>query len=285
MITYIGSQCDALGLDSISAGSTIAFATFLQERGLVPPTAFDGMDLLWGDVQQTEQLVGMIARRQGVGDALAEGSRALSTRYGVERFAVQVNGLEVAMHDPRASAGMAVTYVTSPIGASHNQSDYFMIEISGRVLEDLGINAVDRFETAGKGTAVALHQNWRNVVSSLVLCFFPNPPSKNVVEMLAAATGYDVRLDNVLTFGERMANLKRALNIRLGYNARANEKLPALLLEPLTDSGSDGHVPDLESMLLEYYAARDWDWETGKPNRSKLTELGMNEIARDLWQA
>ncbi len=283
MATYLGAQCDALGLDSITAGSTIAFAAFLREQGLVPASALDGADLRWNDPAVASKLVEMIARREGLGDALAEGSKNFGARYGVEHFAVQVNGMELAMHDPRAAAGMAIVYATSPIGASHNQSDYFMIEISGRVLDDLGIGATERFENAGKGAPVAKHQDWRAFTSSLAQCHFPNPPVKNMIAMLSAATGYDVTLANALTYGERMMNLKRALNLKLGYNARAAEKLPELVLRPLADSGSEGHVPQLEPMLREYYAHREWDWETGKPRREKLLALGMPEIARDVW--
>ena len=283
MTTYIGSQCDALGLDTLTTGSTIAFAMFLREQGLIPASAFDGANLRWSDPSAALKTVEMIARREGLGDALAEGSKNFGARYGVEGLAVQVNGMELAMHDPRAAAGMAVVYATSPIGASHNQSDYYMIEISGRVLDELGVSAVDRFEMAGKGAPVAKHQDWRAVVSSLVQCFFPNPPVKNMVEMLAAATGYGITLDNVLTYGERMTNLKRALNLKLGYRARESEKLPELLLRPLADGGSEGHVPKLEPMLREYYRYREWDWETGKPRREKLMALGIPEIAKDLW--
>ena len=284
MLTYIGSQCDALGMDSISAGSTIAFATFLREQGIMPVSAFDGMDLRWGDLQQTLQLVRMIARRDGIGDLLAEGTKSFGARYGAEELAVQVNGLEVAMHDPRADSGMALVYATSPIGASHNQSEYYLVDTSGKTVEDLNIVALDRFETQGKAGNLARHQDWRAVTASLVQCIFPNPPVKNMVEMLAAATGYDITLDNVLSYGERMWDLKRALNIKLGYAARASEKLPELLLKPLADGNTEGHVPELEPMLREYYAAREWDWETGKPRREKLLALGMPEIAKDLWE-
>ncbi len=284
MLAYVGSLCDGLGLDSISAGSTLAFATYLRDQALIPAVALEGIDLRWGDVEQAAQIVRMIAYREGLGDALAEGTRALSARYGVEELAVQLNGLELPMHDPRAAAGMALVYATSPIGASHNQSDYFMIELSGRILKELSITAVDRFETAGKAEQVARHQDWRAVVSSLVQCYFPNPPTARMVEMLAAATGYDVTLGNVLTYGERMWNVKRALNLKLGYRAREGERLPGLVCRALADGGTDGHVPALEPMLRDYYAVRDWDWETGKPSREKLLALGMPEIARDLWR-
>ncbi|MDE3088558.1 MAG: aldehyde ferredoxin oxidoreductase family protein [Chloroflexota bacterium] len=281
--TYTGSQCDALGIDSISAGAMIAFAVFLRQQGIVPASAFDGFDLRWGDPQQALQLIELIARRQGIGDAFAEGTKAFAARYGVEGLAVQVNGMDIAMHDPRAQSGMALVYATSPIGGSHNQSDYYMVDLAGRALEDLGIPAIDRFETEGKAANVARHQDWRAVGASLVQCIFPNPPVKDTVAMIAAATGYDITLDNVLSYGERMWDLKRALNSKLGYNARANEKLPELLLRALADGGTEGHVVELEPMLREYYAHREWDWETGKPRRGKLLALGMPEIAQDLW--
>ncbi|HEX9074432.1 MAG TPA: aldehyde ferredoxin oxidoreductase family protein [Anaerolineae bacterium] len=280
-LVHISMACDALGVDSITAGSTIGFAMYLRALGILP--AADGLDLRWGDPDQTLQWVERIARRQGIGDALAEGTRALARKYRVESLAVQVNGLELAMHDPRALSGMALVYTTSPIGASHNQSDYYWIEQFSRSIDDLGIVGLDRFASEGKAANVARHQDWRSVGASLVMCIFPNTPVQNTVDMIAAATGYDVTRDNVLAYGERMWNLKRALNLKLGYAARANEKLPELITRPLADGGTEGHVAELEPMLREYYAHRDWDWATGKPRPEKLNALGMPEIAHDLW--
>ncbi|MBC8372423.1 MAG: aldehyde ferredoxin oxidoreductase, partial [Planctomycetes bacterium] len=85
-----------------------------------------------------------------------------------------------------------------------------------------------------------------------------------------------------MVIGERIWNLKRALNNRLGL-ARKDDRLPKLLLTPLEEGGTEGHVPDLELMLREYYQAREWDWETGKPSREKLLALDMGEVAEDLW--
>ena len=277
-IVELGAQCDALGIDSITAGSTIAFATFLRDKGVLD------LDLRWGDARRARELVQMIARREDIGNLLAEGTRAFGARYGMETYAVQVNGLELAMHDPRAVSGMALVYVTSPIGASHNHSDYYWLDQFFRPIEDLGIQMIDRFETHGKAINVARHQDWRAVTSSLVMCILPDPSVPNVAQMVAAATGYDITMENVLTYGERIMNLKRALNLKLGYNARANEKLPRLVMQPLREGGTEGHVPELEPMLREYYAYREWDWTTGKPSRAKLRALGMPEIAKDLWK-
>lgn len=283
ILSHIGAQCDALGVDSISAGSTIAFAIYLRELGLLPDADLQGARLQWSDPEGALALVEAIARRQGLGEILAEGSRALGARYGVEGLAVQVNDMEMAMHDPRAATGMAVSYATSPIGASHNHSDFFMVETSGRPIYELGIETVDRFQTEGKMQFLARHQDWRGINNALVLCFFPNPPAAELCEMLAAATGFDITLDNILTFGERIWNLKRALNLKLGYRARCAEKLPELIARPLQEGGTEAHVPEFETMLREYYQTRDWDWTTGKPSRAKLNALGLNQIADNLW--
>ncbi|MGE5140748.1 MAG: aldehyde ferredoxin oxidoreductase family protein [Rudaea sp.] len=282
MLTRIGASCDALGIDSISAGSTIAFAVYLREKGIMPDSDLQCVDLRWGDPQMALDLVSRIANCEGLGAVLAQGSRELGARYGVEGLAVQMNGMEIAMHDPRAATGMAVAYATSPVGGSHNQSDFFMVE-TGRVMESIGIEAMDRFENAGKARLVTRHQDWRSFNNALVLCYFPNPPVQDFCDMVSAATGYDVTLDNVLQFGERMWDLKRALNLKLGLEPRRTEKLPELLLQPLQDGGTEGHVPDFGLMLKEYYADRDWDWATGKPGKQRLSALDMDDIAQDLW--
>lgn len=285
LATYIGSQCDSLGLDSISTGSTIAFAYYLRELGVLPPGDLNGIELVWGDGNGALQLVRDIAHRRGFGAVLANGSRELGARYGVEGLAVQINGMEVAMHDPRAATGMAVTYATSPIGGSHNHSDYFMVETSGRPIDELGIETHDRFACAGKAASIARHQDWRTVNNASVTCFFPNPPAQAMVEMLAAATGYDITTQNVLSYGERIWNLKRAINLKLGYCARRAEVLPELICRPLLDGGTEGHVPEFDLMMREYYAYRDWDWMTGKPTQKKLRALGMQDIAADVWKS
>ena len=219
-------------------------------------------------------LIDQIARREGFGALLAQGSQALAAHFGVEELAVHVNNLEVPMHDPRAMTGQALVYVTSPRGACHNQSDYFLVEM-GNSIDELGIPMTERLEDGGKAHHVARHQDWRTVCNSLVTCFFAATPPSTYVKLLSAATGHDWSLEEMMRAGERAWNLKRAYNCRLGLT-RATEKLPKLLLEPLPDGGQAGHVPDMELMLHEYYAARGWDEATGLPTPQKLAQLGLD---------
>ena len=195
---------------------------------------------------------------------------------------MQVNGLEVAYHDPRAFSGMALVYATSPRGACHNQSEYFIVDM-GQADPSLGMQFYDRQAGAEKAANVARHQDWQTVFNSLVMCVFANVPVETVVGLIDAACGLDWSAEDLYRAGERAWNLKRAINNRLGLR-RANDKLPKALLEPYEDGGSAGYVPPLEAMLAAYYETRNWDPETGKPTPKKLTELGLEWVAQDIWK-
>ncbi|MDR3573443.1 MAG: aldehyde ferredoxin oxidoreductase family protein [Anaerolineaceae bacterium] len=277
-ITALGNLCDRFGMDTISAGSVIALAYLLFERGLISEVDTGGLSLHWGDASPCFPLLDLLARREGFGALLALGSRDFATRYGVPELAAQVNNLDLAMHDPRSFTGQALAYVTSPRGACHNQSDYFQVELGGS-LEELGIPMTERDSEAGKAAYVARHQHWRTVCNSLVVCFFAVVPPQTLVDLLAAATGHAWDVEELMMAGERAWNLKRAYNCRLGLT-RATEKLPRILLEPLPDGGQGGHVPDMDLLLKEYYLASGWDPASGYPLPEKLESLGLGFARR-----
>ena len=280
-VTHLGHLCDRLGLDTISAGNTIALAHYLFQEGVIGPAETGGVELKWGDPDTVAELVKLVAYRQGFGDALAEGTKRFAEQYGATDLAVYFNGMSPAMHDPRAYSGMALTYTTSPIGGSHNHSDYYWVE-SGRVIEELDILSPGRHEDAGKAAHVARHQNWNSLINALVVCIFSNAPAMSYIELLNAATGRSLDTAAALEVGERIFNLKRALNIRLGYTPEG-ERLPKLLRQSLPEGGTEGFVADETLLLSEYYRARDWDPATSKPSKRKLESLGLAEIAADLW--
>lgn len=276
MITALGQRCDELGLDTISMGSTIGLAYLLFERGLLSPADLGGRELHWGDARPCFELIEQTARRTGAGALLAKGSQALADHAGAPELAVQVHGLDVPMHDPRAMSGMALVYLTSPRGACHNQSDYYFVEM-GNSIDELGLPMTDRLQDSGKAGYVARHQDWRTVCNSLVMCLFAAVQPSTAARLLEAATGQTWSVEEMLRAGERAWNLKRAYNGRLGLKC-AGERLPALLQQPLPEGGQAGHVPDVESMLSEYYQARGWDPETGLPMRQKLSALGLDFV-------
>jgi aldehyde:ferredoxin oxidoreductase len=278
LITALGNRCDEVGLDTISAGNTIALAYLMFDRGILSVKDTDGLELRWGDGRPCFDLIDKIAHREGFGHLLAQGSRALARHFGVEELAVHVNGLEVPMHDPRAMTGQAVAYVTSPRGACHNQSDYYQVEM-GASIPELDIPMTERHTDSGKGHYVARHQDWRTVFNSLVICLFAAISPSAVVQLLTAATGHDWTVEEMMTAGERAFNLKRAYNCRLGMT-RASEKLPDLLKQALPDGGTMGHVPDMDTLMREYYQARGWDQKTGWPSNEKLQALGLDFAVR-----
>lgn len=280
-IVEMGELCERYGMDTISTSNTIGLAFRLFEMGVITEKDTGGIALNWGNVDAIEQLVRMIGTRQGIGDLLAQGSKRFGAHFNAEEEAVQVNGLEVAYHDPRGVSGMALSYATSPRGACHNQSDYFFVDW-GHSQEQIGIEYIERHAQAEKSANVAKHQDWRTIFNAIVMCIFANVEPIEQVKLINAACGLDWTVADMMKAGERAWNLKRAINNRMGLNA-SNDKLPKALLEPAPDGGSAGFVPDLQAMLSAYYEARGWDKETGKPSREKLSELGLEDIAKDLW--
>ena len=275
-VIYAGHLCNIYGVDTISTGCTIALACEMFERGVLTPADTGGLEIRYGDIQTTHRLIEMMARREGFGDVLAEGSAALAERCGVPELAVTVNRLEVPMHDPRAFVGMAAVYALSPRGACHLQGDMFGVGIGQSPVEELGIPLVDRFESSEeKGHIAARSQAWRNLYNAMILCHFQSPGAERVLAALNGVTGWGLELDDLMTLGKRMVTLKRMLNLRRGLT-RADDRLPDLLLKPLEDGGTEGTVPDLEMLLSGAYAEYGWDPETGKPAPETLEALGLN---------
>lgn len=278
-ITRLGELCDRYGMDTISLSNIIGLAFTLFARGIISDADTGGLSLRWGDPDAVEQLIHQTVNREGFGAYLSEGARALGRRYNVEELAVQVNGLEVAYHDPRGASGMALVYATSPRGACHNQSDYFLVDI-GQVESCLDLEYFAAQGGAEKAGNVARHQDWRTVFNALVLCFFANVPPETVVELINSACGYSWKLADMMRAGERGWTIKRAINNRLGLRAYSDQ-LPELLLKPYSDD-IRGFAPEFDEMLQAYYRARGWDPETGYPTREKLIELNMEWLLEAL---
>ncbi len=277
-VTQMGDLCDRYGMDTISLSNTIGLVCSLFEQGVINVEDTLGLVLDWGNKETVEQLVHQTARLDGFGKFISEGAARLGMRFAAEREAVQVNGLEVPYHDLRGSSGMALVYATSPRGACHNQSDYFLVDI-GQVEESLGLKMYHRLAGAEKARNVAIHQNWRTVSNSLVICILANVPPEDLLQLVNTSTGYQLTLPDLLLAGERGWNLKRIINNKLGLEP-GSEKLPAKLLQPFEDARGemDGFAPDIVSMLSAYYQARGWDPFTGSPTEQTKRKLGLEWV-------
>lgn len=270
-----GHLCNTYGLDSISTGCTIALACEMCERGIIGPSDTGGMEIGYGDIEAMHRLIGMIARREGFGDLLAEGSAALARRFKVPELAVTVKRLEVPMHDPRAFAGMAVTYALSPCGASHMQGDMYGVDMGQSVSLEFGIEPGDRFESSEqKGRVAARQQAWRNLYNSIILCQFQDPGVQGVLTALNCVTGWELNAEDLMTLGKRIVTIKRLLNMKRGVTS-ADDCLPSTLLKPLKGGGTEGKVPNVELLLKGAYTELGWDSKTGSPTKATLEAFGL----------
>lgn len=275
-VTRLGELCDRYGVDSISMSGVIGLAFRLRELGFIGQQAAGGLELTWGNASAAEECIHLALRREGLGEYLALGAKGLAEHFGAPDEAVQVNGLEVAYHDPRGASGMAIVYATSPRGACHNQSDYFIVDI-GQADPSLGLEFFDRQAGAEKAANVARHQDFRTVNNALVLCVFANVPPETMRDLVNAACGYDWSLEDLLRCGERAWNLKRLINLKLGLT-RASDTLPKPLLRAYQDGGAAGYVIPFDEMMDAYYAARGWDAQTGHPLPEKVTALRLDSL-------
>lgn len=277
---------DELGLDTISSGVTISFAMELFEKGILTLEDTDGIDLRFGNDEALIQILRKMAFRDGVGDLLADGSRAAAQRIGqgTEKYAMHVKGLELPGYDVRGLKAHGLGYATAYTGADHCRS-YAFQEIFGVPIPW----EVDRFATENKGKLTIWNQDVRtSTLDCAPMCAFlldmavPATACENTAAFMEAVTGLVLTPEDVMEVGERVNNLARAFNVREGFT-RADDTLPErLMTEPLEDGASRGHTisrEDLDEMLDEYYALRGWDVKTGTPTREKLTDLGLAYVA------
>ena len=269
--------CNRLGLDTISTGGVIGFAMEAFERGLVTEKDTGGIKLLWGDGKAVHAMIEKIARREALGDVLAEGVCSAADQIGgtAREFAVHVKGLEPPAHDPRAKMTVAIGFATSNRGACHLQAFTHDFE-EGVVIEDLGSPALtDRFTLEGKAENVFRMQNLMSMFDSLTACkfaLFGGMTVKPLTEFLNHVTGWDFDDAEFMKTGDRLYCLKRMYNIRLGIS-RKDDTLPPRMLVHKRGGGTNT-LPAINILLNEYYRYRGWD-EFGIPSKQRLSELGL----------
>ena len=296
-VFHLGKRCDLLGLDTISCGKSISFAMELFEKGIISSKDADGLDLSWGNAETQAALVEKIAKREGIGNLLADGVRKAAEKIGGDawKYAVHVKGLEASGQDPRAHQSIGLTYATNVRGADHLRSISCIEELgypeiaAERFGEDKADAILEIMSPEHKGELVWDVEDLYALVDSGVICKYGTmwPPVYyfetfvNVIPHLTGMTEWgDPKF--VRQAAERISHLRRAYNHRLGVT-RKDETLPQRLLkEPMPTGPSKGGLPDLDYMLDDYYKYRGCDPETGYPKESKLKEIGLDFVIEDL---
>jgi aldehyde:ferredoxin oxidoreductase len=294
-VAYANQLCNMYGLDTISCGATIAFAMDCFEHGLLTLEDTGGIDLSFGNAGAMVRMTEQIARREGLGDLLAEGTAwaARQIGNGAEALAVVVKGHDLPAHMPELKRSLALIYAVNPFGADHQSSehdpavggdfDFYQEELAALgVPEQLHEQGLD----SGKVRYAFLTQCLYSLMDSVNVCQFVWGPAwqlygvNQLVEMVGAVMDWDVSLQELMTVGERRLNMMRAFNAREGFT-REQDVLPPKLAQPKEGGPSDGlfvDPADLEQAKDEYYALCGWDSQ-GNPTRVKLEELNLGWVA------
>jgi aldehyde:ferredoxin oxidoreductase len=292
--------CNMYGMDTISCGATISWAFEAFNEGAITLDDTDGLDLTWGNAESMVELTGKIARREGFGDLLAEGSERAAKKIGrgTEAFLITCKGQEAPAHMPRVKRTLAIIYAANPFGADHQSHEH------DPVIEDDFEFYTDRLAVLGfsEGQGVrslsdekirfaAASQCLYSAMDSLNLCQFVFGSAwqlygpADMVELVQAVTGWEnVSYKDLKMVGERRLNMMRAFNAREGFD-RTNDALPEKFFNPLQGGVSDGWVLDrdeVESAMDKYYEFCGWDVKTGNPTRAKLEELELGWVADQL---
>ncbi len=293
-ITMANYLCNQYGIDTISAGATIAFSMECYQRGILSKAQTDGLELKFGDADLIVELVEKIARREGIGDLLAEGTRCMAKKLGrgSHHFAMHVKGLELPAYDPRAAKICGLGYVTANRGGDHITSYVeapTFVDVPLLVIEDSTIKDPFIADPAEARVVVDL-ENALTVLDAIGCCKFMGMglTTQDMVDLLVYATGWDFTNEEYITCGERIYNLARAYCIREGIERNLDILPERLMQDPLPSGPAESMLIEqetLEELKDAYYDFRGWDRVTGTPTPEKLLDLGLEDLNAELWGA
>lgn len=275
--------CNRYGMDTITCGSTIAFAIECFENGLITETDTDGISLTWGNSEAIIKMLEKIAKQEGFGAVLGQGSLKAAKHIGgnASDFLTTVKGLEAPMHDPRSAHGYGLAYAISPRGACHEASLTFEAE-GGMIyipeIPELSADLPEGSDERARLNVVA--QDYGMFFSNCaIFCNLGGMPlnATQAINMVNFATGFDYTLDEILSIGRRVWYLKRGITNLFGARAK-DDRLPKRLMTPMAEGPTEGSVPDMDKMLAEFYALRGFD-EQGLPTKKVLEDVGLQDLA------
>ncbi len=264
-IAMASHWCNSYGMDTISAGTVIAFAMECYEHGIITEADTDGIQLTWGNHRALVAMVEKMVKREGFGDVLADGVKLAAERIGrgAKKYAVHIGGQELGMHDPKLPglrhAGMA------------SVAAYKMDATPGRHTQDFGPSS--------------FMSHLVNATGNCMIIFGMGMDRGTYAEkMMRAITGWDCSLNELLKAGERIANMRHVFTLREGINPLERKVHGRIIGRPPQSDGPLAGVSlDIEAETYWNLGALDWDRVTTKPSRNKLLELGLDDVAEELW--
>ncbi len=256
-IIYLNDLCDRLGIDTVTAGNLSAFTIEASKRKAIPETYH------YGSARDVATIIEKIARREGIGNLLAEGIRTVSKAWGLRDIAVHVKGLEPAGYEPRVLKGMGLAYATSDRGACHMRSSFYQAELSGKIAPD----AVE-----GKAEMFVEYEDFLTLFDTLILCrFYKDLFSwEDLSNIIRGATGLMLSKKGMRGIATSVTNAARTFNIRCGVT-RESDKLPRRFYRETLKNGEHTITrEEMEKMLTEYYQLRGWDEEGVPPLKEEI---------------
>ena len=281
-ILKLNDICNRYGIDTISAGSVIAFTIECYENKLITRADTGGIEMTWGNHRSIVEMTEKLAKREGFGDMIADGVKVAAERIGqgASKYAMHIQGQELPAHDPKHDYHWGIPYMLDPTPARHTQNAEIFRPLGQVVQLDRKAYANEGMEY-GTGSALQHIVNCSGMCAFVYSCF---PNTSVLVEFMNAVTGWDLTLEELIKTGERILNMRQAFNIREGLNLTKFEIPDRLLGKPPFKEGPlAGVTINKDVWFKEYLAAIDWSPETAKPNKKKLQELGLEDLAQEFW--
>ena len=287
----LNDLCNRAGLDTISAGGTIAFAIECYENGLITKSDTDGLELTWGNVKSIFKLLKKMITREGIGDLFADGSKRASNRIGKEseRYAIHSLGQELPMHDSKFSKSLARTYAFEPNPGRHTNASLDRFA-RGPMKDD---NYVKEFhlpknhEEPGNNRyeAMKMVSGLYQSTCALGMCYFTYWfQTYPLLECIRAIIGWDLSIDEIIKIGLRIQNLRQAFTLREGVDLMNNELPGRAVGNPPFKSGPyQGITIDYKTEQIGYCKKMGWNPENGYPLEETLRDLNLEHIVRDLY--
>ncbi|MGQ9722564.1 MAG: aldehyde ferredoxin oxidoreductase family protein [Candidatus Jordarchaeum sp.] len=286
-LSYAAHLCDLYGVDCISIGNSIGWAIESFEKGVITEKDTGGLKLEWGNPDLIIEMIKKIANREkGIWHLLGEGVKRAAEKIGQgsEAWAVQVKGVEMSAWDPRGVKMMGINMATTAGGARHTPAiTLFEVNIP---MEEFGMeDPIPGLVEEGKSQALKDMQDYSMAVNAAGQCIFTAVVKPSMtVEFVNHVTGMNLNWKDLLKIGERIINLQRAFNFRCGFTIEDDTLPKRILFEPKPDGYAKGVIyENFEGLLEEHYDLRGWDKKTGKPTKERLQELGLDDIAKDMW--
>ncbi len=262
--------CNQYGIDTITAGATLAAAMELKQKGFLDDIDFEGHDLDFGNDDAIVYWTKKMALKEGFGEKLSYGSYRLCDSYGVPELSMTVKKLEMPAYDPRGVQGQGLNYATSNRGGCHVRGYMISPEI-------LGLPAkLERLDVKDKPFWTKTFQDLTAFIDGTGLCLFTSFAlgADDYANIFNNIVGTNWTGEDVLKAGERIYNIEKLFNIAAGILPEEDTLPPRLLNEPMAEGPNKGNVHRLSELLPEYYSLRGWD-ENGIPTPEKLKELGL----------